>query len=48
MDDLARDGLRTLMFAKRILSEEEANKLESKELMLNNMKTICNFSELQV
>jgi len=32
MDDLARDGLRTLMFAKRILSDEEANKLESKEL----------------
>jgi phospholipid-translocating ATPase len=31
MDDLARDGLRTLMFAKRILTEEIAQKALSKE-----------------
>ena len=27
MDTLACDGLRTLMFAKRVLTEDEANKL---------------------
>ena len=27
MDDLARDGLRTLMFAKKVLTEDQANNL---------------------